>query len=163
VPISEKVIFFSAVSVVDAKPFAINSFPLVQIQPRHCEERSDEAIHISACGAMDCFASLAMTILNIFILLLLLLLLLLVGLDHAVPRERNRLAQHLDVADVIRQDQDQRGIEIRALLVVQAAMRFHDGAEGVIGLGKVRSGRQRHDEPSVQAGGAGERGFQCGP
>ncbi len=29
--------------------------------PRHCEERSDEAIHISACGAMDCFASLAMT------------------------------------------------------------------------------------------------------
>src|ERR1700756_4406970 len=28
---------------------------------RHCEERSDEAIHISACGAMDCFASLAMT------------------------------------------------------------------------------------------------------
>ena len=28
---------------------------------RHCEERSDEAIHASACGAMDCFASLAMT------------------------------------------------------------------------------------------------------
>src|SRR6185437_16260848 len=28
---------------------------------RHCEERSDEAIHISACGTMDCFASLAMT------------------------------------------------------------------------------------------------------
>ena len=28
---------------------------------RHCEERSDEAIHFSACGAMDCFASLAMT------------------------------------------------------------------------------------------------------
>src|SRR5690606_40383443 len=30
--------------------------------PRHCEERSDEAIHLSAWGAMDCFASLAMTI-----------------------------------------------------------------------------------------------------
>ena len=29
---------------------------------RHCEERSDEAIHLSACGAMDCLASLAMTI-----------------------------------------------------------------------------------------------------
>ena len=29
---------------------------------RHCEERSDEAIHSSFCGAMDCFASLAMTI-----------------------------------------------------------------------------------------------------
>src|SRR6266850_2095558 len=28
---------------------------------RHCEERSDEAIHLSACGAMDCFAALAMT------------------------------------------------------------------------------------------------------
>src|ERR1700712_71288 len=22
---------------------------------RHCEERSDEAIHLSACGTMDCF------------------------------------------------------------------------------------------------------------
>ncbi len=29
---------------------------------RHCEERSDEAIHASACRAMDCFASLAMTL-----------------------------------------------------------------------------------------------------
>jgi hypothetical protein len=28
---------------------------------RHCEERSDEAIHVSASGCMDCFASLAMT------------------------------------------------------------------------------------------------------
>jgi hypothetical protein len=28
---------------------------------RHCEERSDEAIHLSLL-AMDCFASLAMTI-----------------------------------------------------------------------------------------------------
>jgi len=27
----------------------------------HCEERSDEAIHSSASGEMDCFASLAMT------------------------------------------------------------------------------------------------------
>jgi len=29
--------------------------------PRHCEERSDEAIHVTARGEMDCFASLAMT------------------------------------------------------------------------------------------------------
>src|SRR5882757_2440639 len=29
---------------------------------RHCEERSDEAIHLSAGGAMDCFAALAMTV-----------------------------------------------------------------------------------------------------
>jgi hypothetical protein len=28
---------------------------------RDCEERSDEAIQLSACGAMDCFAALAMT------------------------------------------------------------------------------------------------------
>src|SRR5439155_2076881 len=28
---------------------------------RHCEERSDEAIHLSPRGGMDCFASLAMT------------------------------------------------------------------------------------------------------
>jgi hypothetical protein len=28
---------------------------------RHCEERSDEAIHLSLLGEMDCFASLAMT------------------------------------------------------------------------------------------------------
>src|ERR1700744_5636239 len=28
---------------------------------RHCEERSDEAIHSAASGEMDCFASLAMT------------------------------------------------------------------------------------------------------
>jgi hypothetical protein len=32
-----------------------------EISPRHCEERSDEAIHLSPCGEMDCFASLAMT------------------------------------------------------------------------------------------------------
>jgi hypothetical protein len=28
---------------------------------RHCEKQNDEAIHFSACGTMDCFASLAMT------------------------------------------------------------------------------------------------------
>src|ERR1700749_2345237 len=33
---------------------------------RHCEERSDEAIHRSACGGMDCFASLAMTDQSLF-------------------------------------------------------------------------------------------------
>ena len=30
--------------------------------PRHCEERSDEAIHSSSCSEMDCFAALAMTV-----------------------------------------------------------------------------------------------------
>jgi hypothetical protein len=33
-----------------------------EVSPRHCEERSDEAIHFSASGEMDCFASLAMTL-----------------------------------------------------------------------------------------------------
>ncbi|QHO75925.1 hypothetical protein ACH79_28265 [Bradyrhizobium sp. CCBAU 051011] len=28
---------------------------------RHCEERSDGPIHLSPCGGVDCFASLAMT------------------------------------------------------------------------------------------------------
>src|SRR5215470_16693792 len=32
--------------------------------PRHCEERSDEAIHRAASGQVDCFASLAMTTLR---------------------------------------------------------------------------------------------------
>jgi hypothetical protein len=31
------------------------------ISDRHCEERSDEAIHASTWAGMDCFAALAMT------------------------------------------------------------------------------------------------------
>jgi hypothetical protein len=31
-------------------------------ETRHCEERSDEAIHSCARGEMDCFAALAMTV-----------------------------------------------------------------------------------------------------
>jgi hypothetical protein len=31
------------------------------VSSRHCEEQRDEAIQLSACRAMDCFASLAMT------------------------------------------------------------------------------------------------------
>src|SRR5215475_10754190 len=34
---------------------------------RHCEERSDEAIHLSPCGEVDCFASLAMTMVREFV------------------------------------------------------------------------------------------------
>src|SRR5712675_667646 len=33
----------------------------LKLGSRHCEERSDEAIHLSLRGEMDCFASLAMT------------------------------------------------------------------------------------------------------
>ena len=36
----------------------------IEVEPRHCEERSDEAIHGERAlpyDLMDCFASLAMT------------------------------------------------------------------------------------------------------
>jgi hypothetical protein len=36
------------------------------MERRHCEERSDEAIH-SFFGKMDCFASLAMTVRKLFL------------------------------------------------------------------------------------------------
>jgi len=44
---------------------ALTSIKRVLLPQRHCEERSDEAIHLSACGGMDCFASLAMTAISI--------------------------------------------------------------------------------------------------
>jgi hypothetical protein len=97
VPISEKVIFFSAMSVVDAKPFAINSIPFA----------------------------------------LLLLLLLLTCVHHPPLRQRDRLAQHLEIADMIGKDQNQRRIEIGALLVTQSAMRLDDGAKGIIRFGEI--------------------------
>jgi hypothetical protein len=34
---------------------------IATLYPRHCEEHSDEAIHLTASGQMDCFAALAMT------------------------------------------------------------------------------------------------------
>src|SRR5277367_996447 len=72
--------------------------------------------------------------LGMFILLLLLLLLLLAGVDHAPLGEFNRLAQHVEIADMIGEDQNQRGIEIGALFVAQAAMRLDDGAERIVGF-----------------------------
>jgi hypothetical protein len=42
---------------------------------------------------------------------------------------------------VIGEHENQRRVEIGALLVVQAAMRLDDGAERVVGPGKIRSGR----------------------
>src|SRR6266568_1531827 len=97
VPISEKVIFFSAMSVVDAKPLAINSVPLR----------------------------------------LLLLLLLLARIRHSPPRKSDRLAQHVEIANMIGQNQNQRRVEIGALLVTQSAMRFDDGAKRIIRLGEI--------------------------
>ena len=82
---------------------------------------------------MDCFASLAMTAPD----LLLLLLLLLTGVGHAPLGKHDRLAQDVEVADMIGEDQHQRRVEIGALLVAQSAMRLDDGAKGVIRLGKI--------------------------
>ena len=45
----------------DSKPRAQCAARMRSCVIRHCEERSDEAIHSAASGQMDCFASLAMT------------------------------------------------------------------------------------------------------
>jgi hypothetical protein len=68
---------------------------------------------------------------------LLLLLLLLAGGQHPPLRQRDRLAQHVKIADMIGQDQDQRGIEIGALFVVQSAMSLDNSAKCVVRLGKI--------------------------
>ena len=73
-------------------------------------------------------------------LLLLPLLLLLRAVDHAALGERDRLAQHVDIADVVGEDQDQRRVEIGALRVGEAAMGLDDRAEGVVGPREIRAG-----------------------
>ena len=73
--------------------------------------------------------------------MLLLLLLLLARIEHPPLGQRDRLAQHVEIADMIGENQNQRRIEIGALLVAQAAMRLDDGAKRVVGLGKIRTGR----------------------
>ena len=40
----------------------LSGIALYATSPRHCEEQRDEAIQLSTCGAMDCFAALAMTV-----------------------------------------------------------------------------------------------------
>src|SRR5437588_5730700 len=82
-------------------------------------------------------------ILTAFETYLLLLLLLLGGIEHPPLGECDRFVQHRDIADVIGKDEHQRRIEIRALLVAQAAMRLDDGAKRIVGLCKIRTGRQR--------------------
>jgi hypothetical protein len=41
---------------------------------------------------------------------------------------------------MVGEDQDQRRIEIRALSFGKAAMRFHDGAKGIVGLCEIGAG-----------------------
>jgi hypothetical protein len=68
---------------------------------------------------------------------LLLLLLLLIGCHHAPFRQRDRLAQHADITDVVGEDLNQRRIEIGALRVAQAAMRLDDGAKRIVRFGEI--------------------------
>ena len=68
-----------------------------------------------------------------------LLLLLLARIEHPPLGERDGLVQHVDIADMIGEHENQRRIEIGALRVAQAAMRLDDGAKRVVGLGEIRS------------------------
>jgi hypothetical protein len=72
---------------------------------------------------------------------LLLLLLLLAGIGDPALGERQRLAKHIEIADVVGKNQHQRRIQIGALLVAQSTMRLDDGAKRIIRLGEVRAGR----------------------
>ena len=71
--------------------------------------------------------------------ILLLLLRLLAGIDHAPPSQRDRLAQHIEIADVIGEYQNQRRIEICALLVAEPAMCLDDRAERIVGPCEIRA------------------------
>src|SRR3954468_11010070 len=82
--------------------------------------------------------------------LLLLLLLLLLAVDHAPLGEENRLPQHDDIADMVGEDQHQRRVEVRALLVGEATMRLHNGAKGVVGSREVGAGGERHANPQFK-------------
>ncbi len=73
----------------------------------------------------------------LFEFILLLLLLLLAGVDHSPLGKGNRVAQHVEIADMVSQDQDQRGIEIGALFVIQSAMGLDNSAKCVVRLGKI--------------------------
>jgi hypothetical protein len=72
---------------------------------------------------------------------LLLLLLLLARFQHPSFCQFDGLTQHIEIADMVGKNENQRGVEIGALLVAQAAVGFDDGAKGVVGLFKIRTGR----------------------
>jgi hypothetical protein len=105
-PFSEKVTLFSARSVVDAKPLAIDLNFLSRGHP--------------------------------VLTTLLLLLLLLIRFQHSPFGEPDRLAQHIEIADVIGKNENQRSVEIGALRLVEPAMRFDDQPIG--GIRKIRFG-----------------------
>jgi hypothetical protein len=83
---------------------------------------------------------------------LLLLLLLLVRLEQAPFGKRDRLAQNVDVADVIGQDQNQRRIKIGTLFVVEATMRSTMARNASSGFTKFELAESGMTKPSVQPG-----------
>jgi len=91
---------------------------------------------------MDCFATLAITISSMAVHLL--LLLLLAGIDHPPSRQGDRFAKHIEIADMIGKDQNQRRIEIGALLIAQSAMGLDDRAKRVVRPCEIRTGGQCH-------------------
>src|SRR5258708_39274152 len=112
-------------------PLSSIRFPFLSSSLRGAKRRSNPALFW-----LDGLLRFAMT--NLSMLMLLLLLLLLAHFDNSTMRKGNRLAQHVEIADVVRQDQDQRGIEIGALRIADAAMCFDDQPIGGVWIGEVR-------------------------
>jgi len=63
---------------------------------------------------------------------------LLAGRPHPPLGQRNRLAQHVEIANMIGQNENQRRVEIGALRVAEAAMRFDDQPIGGVGIPEIR-------------------------
>jgi hypothetical protein len=60
----------------------------------------------------------------------------LLSIRALTARERERFLQHLPVADVVGEDQDEAGVQRCALLVGQAAMRFDQHPVGLVRVGQ---------------------------
>jgi hypothetical protein len=71
---------------------------------------------------------------------LLLLLLLLARFQHSSLRQLDCLAQDVEIADVVGENEHQSGVEIGAGFIAQSAMGFDDRTEGIVRLFEVRAG-----------------------
>src|SRR5512132_3724883 len=66
---------------------------------------------------------------------------------HVLARRRHRGAQYFHIADVIREQQDELGVDERALLVGQIAVQVDQLFVEIVGRSDVRFGVE-HDERS---------------
>jgi hypothetical protein len=68
------------------------------------------------------------------------------GVRHAAPRQRDRFAQHVQVANVVGQQQQQTGLHQIALLVAEAAVggnqRFVESVAGAVRVALVLAGAE---------------------